>query len=91
MNRNVKTIKLTTPHFEATVNVAERSFTIFGDFRAKEAYKLPNGEYRWYDPDQRRVLDGLIDELIGLEDTIRSMIPAAEEEETPWPTDASDS
>ena len=91
MNSNVKTIKLTTPHFEATVNVAERSFTIFGDFRTKEAYKLPSGEYRWYDPDQKRVLDGLIDELIGLEDTIRSMIPAAKEEEAPWPTDASDS
>ena len=91
MNSNVNTIKLTTTHFEATVNVAERSFTIFGDFRTKEVYKLPKGEYRWYDSDQKRVLDGLINELIGLEDTIRSMLPAAEEEDVPWHSDASGS
>ena len=80
MNSNVKTVKISTQHFEATVNVPERTFTIFGDFRTKEVYEVPNVDYKWYAA-QKPVLEGLINELIGLEDTIRSMLPAVKEED----------
>lgn len=91
MNSNVKTIKLTTPHFEATVNVADRSFTIFGDFRTKDVYKMPP-RYDW--TSGNLVLQGLIDELIALEDEARKMIgnaPETKEDDVPWLMDASGS
>lgn len=91
MNKNLKTVKLFTAHFEATVNVQTREFSIYGDFRVKDVYKLPP-KYDWTEGDM--VLQGLIDELIAIEDEARTMIGNAleqSEEGTAWPSDASDS
>ena len=75
MDGRVKTVKLKTEHFEATVDVAERTFTIFGDFRTKDVYKIPDNPY------SAPLLDSIIDELYGLEGAIRSMMPIIKEEE----------
>ncbi len=90
MTERIKQIKIKTEHFEATVNVAERTFSIFGDFRTKDVYKIPG------DPYSQRVLKPIIDELYDLEGAIRSMLPVIKEttlaeEDIPWLSDASDS
>lgn len=89
MNKALKTLKLMTQHFEATVNVERREVTIFGDFRTNNLYKIPP-KYDW--TEGTLVTQGLIDELVGLEDTVRTMIGDAPEETegVAWPTDASD-
>ena len=42
MEDKVKQVKIKTDHFEATVDMAQRTFTIFGDFRTREVFKVPD-------------------------------------------------
>ena len=94
MDNRVKTVKIKTEHFEATVDVPGRFFTIFGDFRTKEQYKIADNPYA------ESSMAQLIDELYALESSIREMMPVIkpeeavkqeEEDDIPWLTDASTS
>ena len=70
----INKVKLITQHFEATVDTQKRTFTIFGDFRTNNVYTVPG----WDDPEQPRILQGLIDELTQLESEIRQMLSGME-------------
>lgn len=70
----INKVKLITQHFEATVDTQKHTFTIFGDFRANNAYAVPILD----DPEQPRILQGLIDELTQLESEIRQMLSGME-------------
>ena len=90
MEDKVKQVKIKTDHFEATVDMAQRTFTIFGDFRTREVFKVPDNPY------SGPMLEAFHDELYCLEIKIREMMPIIkqgqeEEEGIPWPTDASTS
>lgn len=91
MDNRVKTVKIKTEHFEATVDVPGRFFTIFGDFRTKDQYKIADNPY------EDSSMMPLIDELYALESSIREMMPVIdpvkteEEDDIPWPTAVSTS